>query len=216
MKIYTVEKITEADFGCEETERKEPFALMKLVTKDGGNRVIDSLGKDSQCGDSSERYVEMPESELAQKGIDEGKKVIFTDDGNILKYVRVVAAVIKSKNEAGEPIIFATQRGYGEYKDGWEFPGGKIEKGETSKEALVREIKEELDTEIAVGDLIDTIEYDYPTFHLSMDCFWCELIEGNLVLKEHEAAKWLTKDRLDDVDWLPADITIIDKIKTAL
>jgi len=118
--------------------------------------------------------------------------------------------------EKGEEIIFATQRGYGDLKGGWEFPGGKIEEGETSQAALQREIMEELDTEIAVGELIDTIEYDYPTFHLSMDCFWCEIIKGDLVLKEHEAAKWLTKEKMDSVEWLPADITIVGKIKEAL
>ena len=130
-----------------------------------------------------------------------------------MKIIRVVAAIIKATNEAGEPIIFATQRGYGDFKGGWEFPGGKIEEGETSQEALVREIKEELETEIKVGELIDTIEYDYPTFHLSMDCFWAEIILGDLVLKEHEAAKWLKKDELDSVEWLPADITLIEKIR---
>ncbi len=118
--------------------------------------------------------------------------------------------------EKGEEIIFATQRGYGDLKGGWEFPGGKIEEGETSQAALQREIMEELDTEISVGELIDTIEYDYPTFHLSMDCFWCEIIKGDLVLKEHEAAKWLTKEKMDSVEWLPADITIVGKIKEAL
>lgn len=118
--------------------------------------------------------------------------------------------------EKGEEIIFATQRGYGDLKGGWEFPGGKIEEGETSQAALQREIMEELDTEIAVGELIDTIEHDYPTFHLSMDCFWCEIIKGDLVLKEHEAAKWLTKEKMDSVEWLPADITIVGKIKEAL
>lgn len=118
--------------------------------------------------------------------------------------------------EKGEEIIFATQRGYGDLKGGWEFLGGKIEEGETSQAALQREIMEELDTEIAVGELIDTIEYDYPTFHLSMDCFWCEIIKGDLVLKEHEAAKWLTKEKMDSVEWLPADITIVGKIKEAL
>lgn len=118
--------------------------------------------------------------------------------------------------EKGEEIIFATQRGYGDLKGGWEFPGGKIEEGETSQAALQREIMEELDTEIAVGELIDTIEYDYPTFHLAMDCFWCEIIKGDLVLKEHEAAKWLTKEKMDSVEWLPADITIVGKIKEAL
>ena len=133
-----------------------------------------------------------------------------------MKTVRVVAAVIKAKNENGEPIIFATQRGYGEFKGGWEFPGGKIEDGETPQEALKREIMEELDTEIAVGELIKTIEYDYPTFHLSMDCFWCEIVKGDLVLKEHEAAKWLKKEQLDDVEWLPADVTVIETIKMEL
>ena len=129
-----------------------------------------------------------------------------------MKTIRVVAAVIKASNDLGEPIIFATERGYGEFKGGWEFPGGKIEEGETPEEALKREILEELDTELSVGELIDTIEYDYPTFHLSMDCFWCEIIKGDLVLKEHEAARWLTKESLKSVDWLPADITIIDKL----
>ena len=128
-----------------------------------------------------------------------------------MKTVSVVAAVIKDKDR-----IFATARGYGEYKGWWEFPGGKIEQGETPQQALIREIKEELDTEIRVGELIDTIEYDYPTFHLSMDCFWAEVVAGNLVLKEAAAAKWLTKETLDSVEWLPADITLIEKIKQSL
>lgn len=133
-----------------------------------------------------------------------------------MKTVRVVAAVIKAENEKEQPIIFATQRGYGDLKGGWEFPGGKIEEGETPQEALKREIMEELDTEISVGDLIDTIEYDYPTFHLSMDCFWCQIVKGDLVLKEHEAAKWLRMDELDSVEWLPADVTLISGIKLML
>ena len=128
-----------------------------------------------------------------------------------MKTIRVVAAIIRDKDK-----IFATQRGYGEFKDGWEFPGGKIEEGETPQDALKREIMEELDTEITVGELIDTIEYDYPTFHLSMDCFWAEVITGHLVLKEAEAAKWLTKEQLDSVDWLPADVTLVDKIRIEL
>ena len=132
-----------------------------------------------------------------------------------MKIVRVVAAVIKAEKN-GEPIIFATQRGYGEFKDGWEFPGGKIQEGETPQQALKREIMEELDTEIEVGELIDTIEYDYPEFHLSMDCFWCSIVKGDLVLKEHEAAKWLTKESLDEVDWLPADKDLIEKIRKSL
>lgn len=128
-----------------------------------------------------------------------------------MKTIRVVAAVIRKDDR-----IFATQRGYGEFKDGWEFPGGKIEPGETPQQALVREIREELETEIRVGDLIDTIEYDYPTFHLSMDCFWCEIVEGSLELKEHEAAKWLDRESLYTVDWLPADVGLVETIKNKL
>ena len=126
----------------------------------------------------------------------------------IMKTIRVVAAVIRKNNR-----IFATQRGYGTFKDGWEFPGGKIEPGETPQEALCREIREELNTEIRVGELIETVEYDYPDFHLSMDCFWCEVVEGSLELKEHEAARWLDKDNLYSVDWLPADIGLIGTIQ---
>ena len=133
-----------------------------------------------------------------------------------MKTVRVVAAVIKSVNEEGQPVIFATQRGYGEFKDQWEFPGGKIEAGETPGQALVREIREELETDIEVGELIGTIEYDYPAFHLSMDCFWARVLKGQLVLKEAEAARWLTKETLNTVQWLPADITMIEKIKEIL
>lgn len=130
-----------------------------------------------------------------------------------MKIIKVVAAVIKSLNDKGQTIILSTQRGYGEFKDSWEFPGGKIENGETPQEALKREIMEELDTQIKVGTLIDTIEYDYSGFHLSMDCFWCEIVRGNLVLKEHENAKWLTKEQLQDVEWLPADIKLIKNIR---
>lgn len=125
-----------------------------------------------------------------------------------MKTVRVVAAVIRDGDR-----IFATQRGYGEYKDGWEFPGGKIESGETPQEALARELKEELDITTIVGELIDTIEYDYPVFHLSMDCFWCTIAEGEPVLKEHEAAKWLKKEELDSVKWLPADMKLLEMIR---
>lgn len=128
-----------------------------------------------------------------------------------MKTIRVVAAVIREGDK-----IFATARGYGEFKGMWEFPGGKIEEGETPKQALVREIKEELETEIEVGEWIDTVEYDYPAFHLSMDCFWACVVSGKLVLKEAEAARWLTKEELNSVPWLPADIDLLEKIKKAL
>ena len=131
-----------------------------------------------------------------------------------MKTIKVVAAVIcdniKEKNK-----IFATARGYGELKGGWEFPGGKVEPGETPQQALVREIMEELDTEIKVGEWIDTIEFDYPTFHLSMDCFWCQLIRGDLELLEAAEARWLTKETLKSVEWLPADLGLIEKIEKA-
>ena len=129
-----------------------------------------------------------------------------------MKTMKVVAAIICNDMERKNK-IFATARGYGDLKGGWEFPGGKVEPGETSQQAQKREIMEELSTEIKVGELIDTIEYDYPTFHLSMDCFWAEVVTGQLELKEAEAAKWLTKDQLESVAWLPADITLIDKIR---
>ncbi len=132
-----------------------------------------------------------------------------------MKTIRVVAAVIKAEKN-GEPIIFATQRGYGEFKDGWEFPGGKIQEGETPQQALKREIMEELDTEIEVGDLIHTIEYDYPDFHLSMDCFWCSIVKGELALKEHIAAKWLDADSLYEVKWLPADESLVYFVDDAM
>ncbi len=132
-----------------------------------------------------------------------------------MKTIKVVAAVI-CDSITQKKKIFATARGYGEFKGLWEFPGGKIEAGETPQQALYREIMEELDTKIKVYDLIDTVEYDYPDFHLSMDCFWCEVIEGNLILKEAEAAKWLTRETLDSVNWLPADLALIDKIRTQM
>ena len=126
-----------------------------------------------------------------------------------MKTVRVVAAIIIENDK-----VFATQRGYGEFKDGWEFPGGKIEPGETPEEAIVREIKEELDTEVEVIELLDTV--DYPNFHLSMGCFICKIKSGDLVLKEHEAAKWLTKDTLGSVEWLPADMGLVGEIEKYL
>ena len=201
MKLYSVIQITEADFGCEDTGRNEPMALLKLK------------GDSSEA--ESEKYVEVSESQLSLKGISEGKKVCFADSGEILKYIRVVAAVIRrKKGERNE--IFTTARGYGAYKGWWEFPGGKMEMGETPEAALKREIREELTAEIEVKDFIKTIEYDYPEFHLSMDCFWAEVKEGELVLKEAEAARWLTKDELDSVNWLPADTELLGCIREKL
>ena len=133
-----------------------------------------------------------------------------------MKSIRVVASIIKSEDTDGKSIVFATQRGYGDYKDGWEFPGGKIEDGETPDQALVREIREELAVEITVGDKITTVEYDYPEFHLSMDCFWCTIKEGELTLLEHEAAKWLPLNDLWQVDWLPADVLVVKAIESEL
>lgn len=125
-----------------------------------------------------------------------------------MKTIEVVAAIVQDGNK-----IFATQRGYGEFKGGWEFPGGKMELGETHQEALMRELREELDMDVHVGELFETVEYDYPNFHLTMHCFLCTLKSKNYVLKEHEAAKWLTREKLDTVAWLPADLGLIGKLK---
>ena len=132
-----------------------------------------------------------------------------------MKTIKVVAAVICDALDKKQK-IFATARGYGDFKGRWEFPGGKVEPGETSQQALVREIREELATKIRVGDLITTIEYDYPAFHLSMDCFWCEVEEGELKLLEAEDARWLTKDKLNSVKWLPADVNLIAEIEKSM
>ena len=129
-----------------------------------------------------------------------------------MKTIKVAAAVICDSFQ-NKTRIFATARGYGTFKGQWEFPGGKIEPGETPQQALAREIREELDTTIRIGELIETVEYDYPNFHLSMDCFWCEVVEGELVLLEAQESRWLTKEELDSVKWLPADLGLIERIR---
>ncbi len=128
-----------------------------------------------------------------------------------MRTIEVVAAVIASNNR-----IFATQRGYGDFKDGWEFPGGKMEQGETPEEALKREIREELETDIIINKFLRTIEYDYPKFHLKMHCYLCQIESGQLTLLEHEAARWLSAESIESVDWLPADLLILKDIKRAM
>ena len=188
MGLYKIVDITEADFGCEE-HFDGPHAMLRF--EDGSS-------------------VEVTEQWIADNGIVEGKNVWIGDDGKVNKAIEVVAAVIRHGDK-----IFATQRGYGEFKDMWEFPGGKMESGEAPEAALVREIKEELDTDIEVGEHIVTVDSDYSTFHITMHVYWCSILSGELTLLEHEAAKWL---RIDDnlpgaVDWLPADMEVVEKIK---
>ena len=203
MEIYIVKNIFEADYGCEETGRETPMALMRLEKCSVDN---------SDNSDNEVKHIEISEAYLASHKISEGDKVYINESGDVLKYVRVVAAVI-SDTVNGKKKYFAAARGYGEYKGWWEFPGGKIESGETSEQALVREIREELTAEIDVGELIRTVEYDYPDFHLSMDCFYAEIRSGQLVLKEAMEARWFSPEEFDEVRWLPADLELIDTIK---
>lgn len=185
-------------------EQKLPFCIQ---FKNENNALVEPL-RDSISNGKEELLHKTVTEYLKQEGF----VTTFSEDGSSFfvaeKQIKVVAAIIQEGDK-----IFATQRGYGEFKDGWEFPGGKIEQGEMPQDALVREIKEELDTEIEVGKLVDTVEYDYPNFHLTMYCYFCTIKTGDLVLKEHEAAKWLTKETLENVDWLPADEGLIDKLK---
>ena len=217
MSLHRIRDILEADYGCEECPPDGPHAVLVL---------------------EDTKRIEVSEKWIAEQGIEEGTQVWISEDGTVRKAIHVVAAVIlaelsgasgmpddRSKSDVKASVqpddtrtmkVFATQRGYGDFKDGWEFPGGKVEPDETPEQAIVREIREELDTEIEVERYIDTIEYDYPEFHLSMDCFLCRIISGDLILKEHEAARWLSREELDTVDWLPADITIMDEVRELL
>ena len=216
MKLYKIRDIVEADYGCEECPKDGPRALLICDSYEYGSGLED-VANDAQAN-CSEKRIEVSEKWIAENGIREGKLVDIKEDGNVLKAIRVVAAVIQAgyvdeTTGQKDTKIFATQRGYGEMKGGWEFPGGKIEENETPEEALIREIREELDTEIKVEEYLNTVEYDYPKFHLSMDCFVCTIVTGDLVLKEHEAAKWLSVEQLDSVDWLPADVEVVEWVK---
>ena len=201
MSLQRIGDILEADYGCEECPPDGPHAVLVL---------------------EDDRRIEVSEKWIAEQGIEEGKQIWIGEDGNVRKAIHVVAALIlaempvsDSAMKAGESRVtkvFATQRGYGDFKDGWEFPGGKVESDETPEQAIVREIREELATEIRVERYFDTIEYDYPEFHLSMDCFLCSIVSGELMLKEHEAARWLAVEEMDAVEWLPADRTIIAEL----
>ncbi|MCR5104732.1 MAG: (deoxy)nucleoside triphosphate pyrophosphohydrolase [Eubacterium sp.] len=184
MGLYKITDIVEADFGCEE-HQDGPHAVLKL--EDGNS-------------------VEVTEKWIAEQGIEEGKYIWLDEEKKASKAIRVVAAVIKHGNK-----IFATQRGYGEFKDKWEFPGGKIEADESPEAALAREIKEELDTDIEVGEHIITVDTDYPNFHIKMYVYWCTILNGELTLLEHEAAKWVElNDKIPTtVDWLPADLEVV-------
>ena len=187
MALYKIIDITEADYGCEE-HFDGPHAMLRF--EDGSS-------------------AEVTEKWIADNGIEEGKSVWINEDKEVSKAIEVVAAVIKNDDK-----IFSTQRGYGEFKDMWEFPGGKMESGEAPEAALVREIKEELDTDIEVGEHIITVDTDYPNFHITMHVYWCSIISGELKLLEHEAAKWVKIDSKlpEAVDWLPADMEVVLKI----
>lgn len=197
MVFYRVLDIKEADYGCEEC-MSGPKALVLMQGEDG-----DVIG------------AEMTEEWLCYVGIDVGSVVVPGADGKFRPVVKVAAAVICAETK-GRHSIFATCRGYGEYKGMWEFPGGKTEPGETPEQTLLREIREELDIGILVGEHVCTVEYDYPRFRLYMDCFFAEIKEGEPVLKEHSAAKWLTKENIETVDWLPADMALIGALKKRL
>ena len=218
MNIFTIVQITEPDYGCEETRRPEPAALLKLCPDTGAGADAGgnpNVGAEARADASAGvRYFEVPERVIAEQGLAEGKKVTFGADGAIRKYVRVVVAIIRDpKRHPGR--IFATARGYGEYKGWWEFPGGKIEAGETPEEAIVREIREELAATIRVSELFLTVEYDYERFHLSMDCFHAEVAAGKLTLREAAEARWLAPEEFGDVRWLPADREVVRRMMDA-
>ena len=187
MGLFKILDIVEADYGCEE-HNDGPHAVMKL---EDGSRV------------------EVTEKWISENKFIEGKYVWLDEEGIVRKAIEVVAAVIRHGDK-----IFATQRGYGEFKDRWEFPGGKMEPGEAPETALVREIKEELDTDIEVGELIKTVDSDYPNFHITMHVYWCSIVSGELKLLEHESAKWLELDSTlpNAVDWLPADLEVVEEM----
>ena len=193
MKKYKVIRFSDAEFGCEERgDNLKPRTSVLLEDSVNVERI----------------WVEMDDDWIEQSGIKPGKSVILGPDGIYRKLTEVVAAVIVKGGK-----FFATARGYGDWKGWWEFPGGKVEPGETPEEALRREIMEELDTEISVDRYLCTAEYDYPAFHLSMGCYISHVVKGELVLLEAEDAKWLTLDDMDTVKWLPADLQVVEALR---
>ena len=231
MSLHRIRDILEADYGCEECPPDGPHAVL-VLEDDKRIEVSEKWIAEQEIeegkrvwigGDGDVRKAIHVVAAVILAEMPRAEKMTYDEEMSCageMTYAEDVpcaegmadADISMNTDDLRDTKIFATQRGYGDFKDGWEFPGGKVEPDETPEQAIVREIREELDTEIRVERYIDTIEYDYPEFHLSMDCFLCSVLSGELTLKEHEAARWLTVEELDAVEWLPADRTIIGKL----